>query len=561
MTRSTALVSYETPFAPCGGIAAVMGRLPAALARAAGVPVCVITPFHHRLERTQAIANRLERCGSCDISVGADLVRVDVLRLDADGVPHYFLRPDTTLFFAGNGHPYNVGRNPDELPTALKRDALFFGRAVVQALAVIAPHAAWTLLLQDWEAATTALSLAPQSPHRAFVTLHNSYDSPATPDDLVAFGIDPVRYPGWTVLDRALPCTAQPIFTVSRQFALDFVEEPLHAQVLAPHLQPLLAGRIRGIDNGPFADVVLDDGILAAAGEGDPEPLQTWKQRQRDAFCAALSALSPTQKKPVWGNRRAFLKRARNGRDPWFVLAGRDDPRQKGYDPAVVAVQKLIESGIGAQFLFFPIPGDEGLAGLGFLERLARTFPAQVIALPFVFKEGFFGALRGAAFGVMPSLYEPFGMANEFYANGTLGVGRATGGIVQQVVPVRDLPSFTPSVERRSARWHAPDAQPTGLLYREEDAVSLSAADWEAINAAQYALGKSDADRVATRGGLPLFRGMVQSLKTAICDAEHLAREQPGTCARMLAAGVVHLNRTFSWDRAAREYIAQTTDS
>ena len=37
------------------------------------------------------------------------------------------------------------------------------------------------------------------------------------------------------------------------------------------------------------------------------------------------------------------------------------------------------------------------------------------MVLPFIFVEGYRAALQGAAFGVMPSLYEPFGMANEFY--------------------------------------------------------------------------------------------------------------------------------------------------
>jgi glycogen synthase len=46
-----AFVSYETPFAPCGGIAAVMGRLPARVQAASHVETIVVTPFHHRIEK------------------------------------------------------------------------------------------------------------------------------------------------------------------------------------------------------------------------------------------------------------------------------------------------------------------------------------------------------------------------------------------------------------------------------------------------------------------------------------------------------------------------------
>jgi len=35
----------------------------------------------------------------------------------------------------------------------------------------------------------------------------------------------------------------------------------------------------------------------------------------------------------------------------------------------------------------------------------------------------------GATFGVMPSIYEPFGSAVEYMANGTVNIGRATGDL------------------------------------------------------------------------------------------------------------------------------------
>ena len=179
------------------------------------------------------------------------------------------------------------------------------------------------------------------------------------------------------------------------------------------------------------------------------------------------------------------------------MLAGRDDPRQKGYDVAAAAAAAFLQTpgnDTKAQFLFFPIPGDEGREGLLFLRELADAYPANVLVLPFLFREGYVPALQGGAFGVMPSFCEPFGMANEFHLNGAVGVGRATGGLIQQIVPLRSVPSFTASVERRSSRWHAASAAATGLLYREPDDLPDIVEDWRAFNAAGYRY-RPDRDR------------------------------------------------------------------
>ena len=63
-------------------------------------------------------------------------------------------------------------------------------------------------------------------------------------------------------------------------------------------------------------------------------------------------------------------------------------------------------------------------------------------------------------------------MANEFYLNGTVAIGRATDGIVQQIVPLRGIASFGKAVEERASRWHSPDTAPTGLLCHEQDGLA-----------------------------------------------------------------------------------------
>ncbi len=538
-----AFVSYETPFAPCGGIAAVMGRLPAKVQAVSHIDSVVVTPLHHRIEKMASLGRSFE--GSFGIRLADRTVLFHVFRHD-DKLPFYFLQAEDRRYFAGQRHPYDVPGDD------LLRDALLFGAAIPRALHVINPGKRWTLLLQDWEAATAVLTMADMPGRsRCFVTLHNSYDCSVGNEQLSYFGINPEACPGGTVLQRALPLTELPVFTVSEQFAHDLTEDVLQTQVMAPQLQLTLKPRLVGIDNGPFVDPAVDPQLVAGAAAGNFGPLAEWKAAHRRSFLDALGKLQATDDRPLWGNASQFEQ----DDAPWFVMAGRDDSRQKGYDVLAGAAELYLEKQERGRFLFFPIPGDEGRDGLGFLRRLAQRFPSSVLVFPFLFREGFLAALRGATYGVMPSLYEPFGMANEFYLNGTVAIGRATGGITQQIAPLRDAGSFGSQVQERSARWHSPGTPPTGFLFREEDGLPSEADDWRAINAANYDRVGGDNDRVQQRRTLPLFQSMVDELQQALSDAAGIARDQPALYYRLLSAGIGHIQKNFSWNRAALEYL------
>ncbi len=555
-----AFVAYETPYAPCGGIAAVMARLPAHVQTASGLPTGVITPYHHQIEKTTSL--RVSLVGSVTVPFEGSEIAVGIYQYE-DQVSWYFLRPDDERFFAGVRHPYDVGVTQEQIATHLLRDALFFGAAVAQALPAIEPEAHWTLMMQDWQTATTALALANQrDDHKLFLTLHNSYDSGAVGDDqLLRVGINPGYCPGppgsreATVLERALLLTERPVFTVSEQFALDLTEDLFQAEVMAPHLQEVLKPRLVGVNNGLFADLAVSDDVVDEAARGNFAPLQDWKAAKREQALQALSELAPSEDRPVWGNLAKF----KTDDAPWFVLAGRDDPRQKGYDVAASAIAKFLEQGGKARFLFFPIPGDEGHAGLNFLKKLSQDFPESVLVLPFLFKGGFFATLQGATYGIMPSLYEPFGMANEFYLNGTVGIGRATGGILQQIVPLRAASSFSRAVQVRADHWHTASAQPTGILYRERDGLESAVHDWRGINAAAYDKQGSHPDRVEQREGeFLLFRTMANELRLSIIDGVRVYQEKPALYYRMLVEGIAYIQRSFSWDRAAQECVRYT---
>ncbi len=468
MAEKLVFISYETPYAPCGGIAAVMGRLPGYVQAAAGLETIVVTPYHHRIQKTRSLL--LEWVGAVEVETAAGPSPVEIGRLvDKNGLAWYFLKAQDQAFFAGERHPYDVAKTQQEIGTILQRDALFFGAALALALPVIDSQAHWTLLMQDWEAATVTLALGrKRSRYGLFLTLHNSYDSGGVSEDrLAAVGIDPRYCKGpagatqASVLERVMELTRTPIFTVSKQFAADLVQDPIQARVVAPHLQAQLQKRLYGIDNGPFANLAVQENQLDQAVGGKFAALQGWKEARKAEALAALKNIQPSEDMPVWGNAELFSQEDPD--QPWFVMAGRDDPRQKGYDVAALAIRRFLSDGGKAGFLFFPIPGDEGKQGLTFLRKLAEEFPGKVLVLPFIFKEGFTAALQGATFGLMPSLYEPFGMANEYYLNGTPVIGRATGGIIQQIVPLRSALVYTPAVQQRDSFWYTTEGQSNRL--------------------------------------------------------------------------------------------------
>jgi len=556
MKQRVAVVTYETPHARGGGIAAVLGHQPALLRTVLGQSVPVITPRHRKAADMKRLPNdEIRTLGSLDVRCPVGQVVMEVQFYNNTNT--YFLDVAdprlTPQAFPGDPTPYSIKIPGTNAADVLLRDALLFGVGVPRALKIIDPDTeSWILLLQDWQAATVAFC---STEHALFLTLHNSYDSGAVPDrTLRDYDIDPALCPGpvgtnaGSVLERAIPRCRTPIFTVSQQFAADLTTDTFQTRVMADHLQRLLSARgVQGIDNGPF--VASPPEFFAALDPPDPAKVKAWKSGQRALATEALREFEPGPGKPRWGDTRRFDF----GSHVWFIMAGRDDTRQKGYDVAASAVRVYLSRGGKAQFLFYPIPGDEGADGLSFLERLALDFPEHVLVFPGFFP-GFEAVLRGASFGLMPSLYEPFGMANEFYLKGVAVVARTTGGIIQQVVPLRACGSFSAAVWDKCASYYSFSSPPTGILFREADDISARVIDWKRINTASYLTDGRGRDRLQDRENLPLFQSMSEELCIGIADAVRLSTENPQLYFSMIIAGALHVQRSFSWVQNANQY-------
>ncbi len=556
MSKKIAFITYETPFAPGGGIAAVMAHLPQSLQEISRIPTFVISPYHANITKTTNLESRMVTIDTIQVPFDLGLFELDIKLLDEE-INWIFLKPHGDFhqvppFFAGQRHPYDVYTKDGQL--ILLRDSLFFGKAVSLALPAISQTSLWTILMQDWEAVTTSLALSDQTNKRfsysAYLTLHNSYDSGIKDRDLVKIGLDPVKHPGDTVLECALPLISDPVFTVSEQFALDLSTEVLQSEIMIPHIGSELTPRLLGVNNGAFVKNSIPDEVYIPAQEGNYSPIHNWKTTNREHAFAAIDKVSPSDSTPIWGDLQRFAR----GDAPWFVMAGRDDTRQKGYELACIAIEQFLLENDQARFILLPIPGDEGLPGIQFIHELACKYPEQVLGFPFLFREGFFAVLRGATFGIMPSYYEPFGMANEYYLNGVGCIGRATGGITQQIVPHRQVSSFTPAVKQRADQRHLQTSPPTGLLFRERDDIPNALEDWRKINAADYKTSSEKSNRLQQRRKIITIQSMANELKACLQDATQIYLTRQDLYYEMLINGISYITLNFSWEHTARIY-------
>jgi glycogen synthase len=547
--RTVVFVTFETGFAPSGGLAAVMKVLPQETARH---ETCfVVAPYFPNISKPQPILSTFS------LAIRDHTFPVEIRHAtDADGFTTYLLASES--FFTAPSDPYT---NPDN-PNKLVEDALFFCAAVPQALVEIArlrgttPHNL-VLHLQDWETACVAQAIRKQHEIQSaacVLTLHNPYDRyvnyALTP--LVSNLMSHLHLEAGNILAQMIPLLDGPLSTVSQNFSDELTGDPLHTEVFAPHLQGLLASQgVVGVDNGLFGQRTFpfSDEAHEAASRGDFRAIQQEKWARRERLATVLAAYqqqlaqSPRPGRPAWGDALDLS----DPNLPVFLFPGRDDPRQKGLDVVAEAIRRIPPG--RARYIFTPMPGAEGLEGLSFLQTLAQERPGEVKAFPFRLDPEPFQALKeGSSFMAMGSLYEPFGAASDAYLAGMPLVARASGGLVQQVAPYSSA-ALSREGHRLVALFHGRKAEPTGFLYREPSVPDV-VADWQKIVECSYWPG---GDRIEARKGIPLFDAMVQRAAWALQDAIDLYQTDQAAYAQMIYYGYQMLDN-FGWDRAIREY-------
>ena len=545
--------TFESEVAPLGGLAAVMKILPRQMAAGRKGACFIVTPFFREIAKCRPhIHENIQTTGvQVFMDFGGRVEKVEVFRYQDENGFKIFLLDSPSFFNA----PCDCGDPPDPKtpcnpylnpsnPEQLVQDALFFSKAVPEALAGLGYTKNLIFLLQDWETASIALTVKENVNIQSAIsllTLHNPYDKLLKKKEFRQ--ISQRKLSGSTVLSHIIPLLDGPIVTVSENFADELIHDPLHTRVYASHLQrPFKKQSMIGINNGVFGQVDFPQAALDAADQEDVNLILREKNNRRKTLIQALTEYQPDQ---AWGSLKF-----ENFNGPIFLFFGRDDPRQKGYDVAAAAIANIPKG--KAKYVFTPIPGDEGLEGLAFLKRLARNRPGEVKVFPFRMERGYMELQKGASFLVMCSLYEPFGGATEGYVVGTPVVARATGGLVQQVCPYPSA-CFTDEVRRIASRYHESFDSPSGFLFREPDLKPKDVTGgWQKIVECGY---WPDGDRLADRAGTLLFEAMTKQASQALMDAIDVYTHSQVTYATLIHNGFKMLNR-FSWEDSVQRYQA-----
>lgn len=505
---------------------------------------------------------------------------VDVIEIVNKAHLRHFLL-GSSVFFQTPSNPYlnpcspqlplDPYRNPNN-SEKLAEDALFFSIATPMALVELVksgkiPAGKMIVHMQDWETASIAKAFritrtSPALPSvRCVLTIHNPYDKPlsALNSPLVC---DFAAHLGFamnaSILQQVIPLLDAPVSTVSASFAHELRNEVLYTQVFCPHLQAAFKEKgLVGIDNGIFGAATLpfSPEAFGKAERGDYGLLLAEKREKRMQLAKVLDDYqrdtAARGDAMVWGGP---LDLSDPGL-PVFFLIGRDDPRQKGFDVMVEAIRMLPRG--KARYIFAVMPGDEGLPGLQFMQRLAEEHPGEVCVLPSRVTKPVFEALRqGSSFLVMGSMYEPFGAANEGYLSGMPVVARATGGLIQQVSPhpeCMENEALLSLYGRHLVRlYHSAGDRPSGILFREHVDFADEVEGWRELIDCGYWNQNPKGDRIEGRQHILLFRRMALSAAAALQMAMRVYAN-PSHYAGMIMNGWAMLDK-FKWSRAIEGY-------
>lgn len=409
MIRALSVASEAYPLIKTGGLADVVGALPAALA-AHDVSTTTLLPGYLALAPAVKGARAIHRW--------ADLLGVEARLLKGEIGGHPLLVLDAPRLFARDGGPYADATGADwpdnwRRFAALGRAAADIACGAVKGLTFDILHA------HDWQAAMAPAYLRyVAAPVKTVVTIHNiafqgRFDRAIFAElglPPAAFAIDGVEYYGGVGFLKAGLEAADAITTVSPTYA----EEILRPD-FGMGLEGLIAARrdrLHGIVNG------IDPAVWSPQGD------------------AAL---------PARYTHRTLSRRTANKRavERTFALEGGDGPIftvisrltwQKGMDVLADCLDDLVARGGRLALLG---SGDVTLEH-AFLDAAARH-PGR-IGVRIGYDEPLSHLLQGGADAILiPSRFEPCGLTQLYgLAYGCVPVVARTGGLADTIIDAND---------------------------------------------------------------------------------------------------------------------------
>jgi starch synthase len=399
--RVLSVASECVPLVKTGGLADVVGALPAALAKV-GWDMRVLLPCYRALRAQAAgwpvVWDEADLWGGPGKVVSGEVGGVPVLLLDA---PHLYDR---------EGGPYSTihGEHPDN---AIRFAALSWIAAQIarEGLADWKPD---VLHAHDWQAGLAPAYLAYHGNGgcKSVLTIHNIAFPGWTPGHMLgvlrlpgrAFHSDALEYYGGISALKAGLVTADWITTVSPSYAAELMREEF-----GMGLQGVIAAR------GPVVSGILNgvDTTIWNPGAEDPP----FGPKAMGGKAAARAKLCEEFELEVPGPLAIVVSRLTD---------------QKGIDLLPAVIPEFVLGGGGLIVLGSGDPGMEGA-----MRDLAARFPGRV-AVRIGYDEGLSHRLFAGADAVLvPSRFEPCGLTQMYGLRyGTVPVVSLVGGLADTVI-------------------------------------------------------------------------------------------------------------------------------
>ncbi len=525
--------SFENRFARSGGLSAVTTNVLPYLKECNSIPlVILLSPFYpfimdgSGLRPTGITFSVPFKRQSVKTELYEYIYRYERPRTGI--LKEYYMKAEG-FFNAGNAgkDPYTYHEeSKEESNRLLIRNAHFFCKAAPLAMNALNIREDIIFHLNEWQ--TTLISLTAKEAMLnntlqscgTIQTMHNSYDS-LLPWDEFRTLLDNNRrqriggFPGegFSAYQVGLRMVDGPITTVSENFARELSTDIIQTRHYAPHLQDIFrSSGVYGINNGMFIEFSQ---VFPKKEEETIEEIRRIKLRNRKALLRILSAYKPPERFGDLTYKGRTISRLPED-IPLIIMSGRLDPVQKGYYTLLRAIEKFSKDEIKAVLAPIVI----NLSDLDYFYEIACKCKGNLTVFPVRMEKGYHELQTGSTFGIMPSIYEPFGAAVEYMASGTVNICRATGGLVDQI------------------------DNTCGFLFKE-DAVFYTPENVRAFVDA--------ADFIQMRKANPWAQSMADNLYDVLKNAITVYQDQPDKYYRIILNGFKKARR-FNWETNAKKY-------
>jgi glycogen synthase len=526
--KVVALCAFESRFAQSGGLGTVIKALLPALAEEKKLErVLLMTPFYPKI----ISASKLTPTGiePFDVIYAGKPIKVELLKYVSGKKPveEYYLKAPG--FFESQGDPYNYyPDDPEQNHEAQRENALFFCKAVPRAMKSLGIRENIVFHLKEWQTALITLTCKEAMLDGTLVSggcvlsMHNPFDSRISLESLAKITANKkilesprlLEKKGLTAYQLGLQLVDAPVTTVSEHFAEELTVDLLQTGHFADHLQEILKKNpLLGINNGMFIGFPPE---FSPVKKYTIPRVKKIKLAKRKALLDILATYHPEGR---FGSL-TYQNDSIGGLPdnvPILVMSGRLDPFQKGYDILLRAVEKFAPDEI--KVILTPMSTRN--SDLDYFREMAGKCEGNMTVFPIRMEKGFRELQMGSTFGIMPSIYEPFGAAVEYMVNGTVNVSRSTGGLVDQIQ------------HRKS-----------GFLYRE---------DPQSYTLDHIKSFAQTNDAVQSRGSNPWVQSMVAELYKTITEVAALYRNHEDEYYRMVLEGFKQA-KTFTWQKAVERY-------